>query len=479
MCGIAGFSEVNERTIKIAPWLACGIEARGHQSWGVTNGVETLRYLGAIGDSWHYDWAKWLGPVSFHTRAASVGEVSLENCHPFEVLANDGLSRINLMHNGHISNHTELRKQWALEGQVDSQALAGHIVNGGKTKEVQGWGALVYWTWDRMDELPEEATIEQELEWIKSPAAKWNEPSLSFVKFNGADFSIAKLVTGEVVWASTKLIVEAACKWNGAKIKHFYEQKGDWEYRLEMNDETSEWEVMDYGTMPFGGRYGGTTGFCGTTSATSAAAHYGSNYSRNSRTEDFATGSSTGSSQFPTCSSEIAKKNLTEFGSHQATCISELGSPANKKNFCPICGWSLYTNKGTAAVCSGCFRKAIRKVIENHFERVREDQMCSTGRGVGECFGLVGLAKDVDPIKRWWKIAEQDEKDRQERREALYGSKDSKDSGEGRDNISGEYSRWYKDENGVLVREIVSAKGSVIGGDARGSGTQSKDQIVN
>jgi glucosamine 6-phosphate synthetase-like amidotransferase/phosphosugar isomerase protein len=53
MCGIFGFVNRTPYTSSMMPFLALEMLRRGRDSWGVTDGVNTIKKIGAIIDSWH------------------------------------------------------------------------------------------------------------------------------------------------------------------------------------------------------------------------------------------------------------------------------------------------------------------------------------------------------------------------------------------------------------------------------------------
>jgi glucosamine 6-phosphate synthetase-like amidotransferase/phosphosugar isomerase protein len=84
MCGIAGVSNLNSQTSIALGYLAYSMENRGGDSWGITNGTHTVRAVGPISSKFEIPEQFQFGNiVSLHTRAASVGEVSEINQHPF------------------------------------------------------------------------------------------------------------------------------------------------------------------------------------------------------------------------------------------------------------------------------------------------------------------------------------------------------------------------------------------------------------
>jgi hypothetical protein len=91
-----------------------------------------------------------------HTRAATCGAITKENCHPFTAIAkvetaalSNGMAAgeriIHGVHNGIINNHEELGKKYNREFEVDSQHIFQHLVEDRSLREIQGYGAVVYY----------------------------------------------------------------------------------------------------------------------------------------------------------------------------------------------------------------------------------------------------------------------------------------------------------------------------------------------
>lgn len=73
-----------------------------------------------------------------HTRAATVGAVTAQNCHPFEI--GDVLG----VHNGGVYNHVYMNHKYKRDFNVDSQHIFGHINDGLNLEELDVYGAIVY-----------------------------------------------------------------------------------------------------------------------------------------------------------------------------------------------------------------------------------------------------------------------------------------------------------------------------------------------
>ena len=136
MCGLFGWDLHGAPSRALAYMLAWGGEERGTHSHGWMTQGDVNRGLGRI--STVADRLTSLQSVACHTRYATHGQVSLQNAHPFKV------GHVTLMHNGVISNHTQLNAKHARAYDVDSQHLAAHIAEGRPLRDIQGYGVITW-----------------------------------------------------------------------------------------------------------------------------------------------------------------------------------------------------------------------------------------------------------------------------------------------------------------------------------------------
>lgn len=250
MCGIAGVSELNAVTRRILPFLAYEMEERGDDSWGIMAPDYCHKEIGPITLGWQDGDVSVLDmftdglPVSLHTRAGSVGSIKKENSHPFYVQGS--VCTVMGMHNGCVSNWKELEDKYKVKYEVDSHFICHFIANGLETKEIRGWGSFVWLQWENDEN-----------------GKATGEPTLNFVRFNMADFHIAKLKDQDkattLIWCSTKRALQKACNMADVDISFFYSTEGDTHYRY-LKDREAEavinkgYPLATMGKMSFGGR---------------------------------------------------------------------------------------------------------------------------------------------------------------------------------------------------------------------------------
>ena len=231
MCGIAFVSDLNERTVKLIPWMGFSIRLRGGDSWGMTNGLETYRTLGpftAHAAALPYDTSWYRRPLLVHTRAASVGAVSLENCHPFDITGDR--ARVIGIHNGGISNHDRLNKEFSRTYDCDSPHVFHHLADGIATREVNMRGVIV---------------------WLEN-----DSPTIHLCRTTSGDLYVARLKTGEIIGASTASAVLGACEVANLEMDFSYATpKDEVHYTIAAGAPQGHpdgWQLYIGDPMPFG-----------------------------------------------------------------------------------------------------------------------------------------------------------------------------------------------------------------------------------
>lgn len=141
MCGVFGFSKLTPKTRVMAHYLAYAMEGRGDDSWGGSDGVDLIKRTGPVSASFYVpkDWTQAI----FHTRAATVGEVSERNAHPFSV-PREGRAPVIGLHNGGVWNWKELNEKYHRDCQVDSEHIFYQLAHGLPLNELFGRGTVVY-----------------------------------------------------------------------------------------------------------------------------------------------------------------------------------------------------------------------------------------------------------------------------------------------------------------------------------------------
>jgi hypothetical protein len=154
MCGIFGWTLDKKAPLSaaqretLASALAVANARRGPHSWGaycLTRGAdgkfgapEIMKRVGSMADE------KGIGALGLadvcmgHTRFATNGAVTVDNCHPFTV------GDVTLAHNGMIYNHREVAAKYGRTCDVDSLHLAHHLAEGRPFNDLEGYGAVMY-----------------------------------------------------------------------------------------------------------------------------------------------------------------------------------------------------------------------------------------------------------------------------------------------------------------------------------------------
>ena len=143
MCGIFGYSFKHgklsaARRAVLSTNLARYNDERGGDSWGIVGvnaeGAHVSRGLGDLSDN-AFELCEYQ-TLFAHTRAASVGEVSIKNSHPFRV------GKILGAHNGAVYNHEELSAEYKRNFPVDSMHLFAHLNENRPFHELVARGAI-------------------------------------------------------------------------------------------------------------------------------------------------------------------------------------------------------------------------------------------------------------------------------------------------------------------------------------------------
>ena len=220
MCGILGVSCLNKNTRPMLPFLAWDMQRRGDDSWGASNGNDVIRELGAVRKSFYIP-SGWVGgPVIVHTRRASQGRVNIENAHPQRIKNIIGI------HNGTLNNHQELNRIHNRNYDVDTAHIFHHMADGLPLDDIGGTAALA---------------------WYDTEA-----PGILFLcRINTTALEVAKLTTGEIVFASEKSTVEESASMADKDIDVFYTIKPNLVYEVhtasgEIDETTKRHEFRTY-----------------------------------------------------------------------------------------------------------------------------------------------------------------------------------------------------------------------------------------
>jgi hypothetical protein len=206
MCGIFGYTQLNEDVRLLMPYLAIEMEKRGKDAWGASDGQDTItRNLGLITDTYKVKDFDTFSCGIFHTRHATHGGNIIKNTHPFVSTAQDG-GKIIGIHNGMLANKPELDTRYPNRHfEVDSQHIFEHIAQDLDLGELVGYGIIVWFRGVR----------------------------LSFAKFNDNALHIYQLKSGPIVFCSEASPIITACKILDIEIKHEFAVEDNTEYYYE------------------------------------------------------------------------------------------------------------------------------------------------------------------------------------------------------------------------------------------------------
>lgn len=249
MCGIFGFSRLTENTRKLIPVLAVYMEDRGEQSWGVTDGFDLFKTVGAITKTYNNEFIGWDAGegIIFHTRAASAGSsVTTDNAHPHRFNKDMGiidgkqvLRTVTGIHNGYISNHHALKNKYKDRENfgVDSKHIFKNIIDAESTDQLDGSGVIAWF------DTYHEALPNNEIVFMRN--------NLYLARFKSASLAVVRINTGEIVFASTMDSIKAAVALADLSIDVEYSTREMVRYNISVEESGKDLVYVD-GDMSFG-----------------------------------------------------------------------------------------------------------------------------------------------------------------------------------------------------------------------------------
>jgi hypothetical protein len=248
VCGLYGLLNrgvSKERAAIFVAILAHANDDRGGHSWGVYL-PESQRIIKGLGKAVVVDGGLDAVQISDqpvvlgHARMATHGDKTIENAHPFVIEAPE--RTIVGAHNGVLSNHDELNKQYERNFAVDSMHIFAHIAEDLPLTEISGYGAITYMT------------------------SEYDDNRVYLGRFNGG--SLAVFAIGSVkeplglVWSSLPTPIELAAKLAALPIERYQIEENKLYYAradgLYVTDDPFAFGKRVYTTTSTSGRsYGG------------------------------------------------------------------------------------------------------------------------------------------------------------------------------------------------------------------------------